>query len=47
MKFNIEQWLESHRKQCARDAKNMGFWFSSANQDLFGAGEQSGISLGE
>lgn len=30
----MTEWLKQHRAQCAKTAKDLGFWWPNRNEDL-------------
>lgn len=30
----MTEWLKNHRAQCAKTARDLGFWWSNRNEDL-------------
>lgn len=32
----MTEWLKNHRAQCAKTAKELGFWWPNRNEDLMG-----------
>ena len=37
------EYLKQHRKDCAKDAQRLDFWFSSITDDRLGIGEQANL----
>jgi hypothetical protein len=41
--FPLAEFLKQHRKDCAKAAGSMNFWFSSIADDVLGDGEQADL----